>query len=500
MYEQTVLGYERDGEAPIGPGTYLMICPNNASVLAAVEPLADWRRRQGYNVMVVTTAETGGTNSQIRSYLQGQYNTLEIPLEFVCLVGDANGSVAVPTFRENHSGYNGEGDHDYTRLDGGDPLSDVHLGRLSVSTVASLQTVVDKIISYETDPYFDSDVDWFLRAGLAGDPNSSSGYSTIWVNQWVKHQLLELGYTQVDTIWSGNFTTQMLATVNQGESIFTYRGYWGMSGMNSGHISGMYNGEKLPFAVIMTCDTGSFLSDSNCRSEAFLRASNGGGVAAIGTATLGTHTRYNNCMFQGVLEGCLNSGDTRTGPALTRGKLNMYQNYQLVEPDEVLIWSTWNNLMGDPATPIYTGVPVDLNVDYPAQISLGTNAVPVTVFADGAPVVGALVGIYKAGEVQASAFTDESGQVMLPVSGASAGELQVTVTAAAQQWYQRRCRCHGDRELRPTLADHRAGGAKLWVHRGGRCRLGPGKLCAESGQRRSGRPGSASAPGGERRR
>jgi hypothetical protein len=47
IYEQYILGYERDAASTVGPGTYLMICPNNASVLAAVEPLADWRRRPG---------------------------------------------------------------------------------------------------------------------------------------------------------------------------------------------------------------------------------------------------------------------------------------------------------------------------------------------------------------------------------------------------------------------------------------------------------------------
>ena len=230
IFEDEVLGFTADASVATGPGTYIMICPNNSSVVNIVENQADWRRRQGYTVQLVTTATTGPTNSNIKSWLQGQYATANPPLEFVTLVGDANGSISVPTFHESYSGYGGEGDHDYTTLDGGDVLSDVHLGRLSVTNTSMLQDVVDKIVDYESAPDM-SDPSWFTTAGLTGDP-SASGYSCIFTNQFVKQQLENLNYTQIDTIWSGNFVTQMLTTINQGESLFTYRGYWHMSGQS----------------------------------------------------------------------------------------------------------------------------------------------------------------------------------------------------------------------------------------------------------------------------
>ena len=426
MFEQEVLGYVRDASVQVGPGKYIMICPNNATVLSIVEELAQWRRRQGYTVQVVTTAITGTTNSAIKTWLTNQYNFSDPPLEFVTLVGDASGAVVIPTFRENYSGYSGEGDHSYTTLDGGDVLSDVHLGRLSVTSTSQLQTVVDKIVQYETDPDM-SQTDWFTTAGLTGDP-SSSGYSCIFVNQFVKEQLLDLGYTRIDTIWSPNYLTQMLATINQGESLFTYRGYIGMSGMASGHIESLGNGRQLPYAVIMTCATGSFWSDTTCRSEAFLRAANGGGIASIGTATSGTHTRYNNCIFMAVNHGVLKTGDQRVGPSLTRGKLSLYKNYWDNESDKVWVWCTWNSLMGDPATEIFTAVPQTIAVDYPAQVALGANALPVSVTQGGAPLPGARVAIYQEGSVTGFAYTDLSGQVLLPLAGATTGDVLVTVT------------------------------------------------------------------------
>jgi len=426
MYESEIIGYQRNGEVMDGLGSYLVIYPNNSTVLTNLQPLVEWRQRQGYNVLLASTAETGTSTSSIKSYIQSQYNNLSIPLEFVVLVGDAGGSVAIPTYRENYSGYNGEGDHEYTLLEGGDVLSDVHLGRLSVSSATELANVVSKIVKYESTPYM-GDSGWFARAGLAGDPGAS-GYSTIWINQWVKHQLLDMNYTQIDTIWSGNFATAMMATINAGKSIFTYRGYYGMSGMSSSHINSLNNGDMLPFAMIPTCDTGSFSSDSSCRSEAFFRNSHGGGIASIGTATTGTHTRYNNCMFQGVMEGVLNSGDSRVGPGLSRGKLHLYRNYYDREPERVEIWSTWNNLMGDPATALWSAIPRTPTVEYSTNLTSGANSLPVSVLNGGLPWVGARVTVFRKDQLQVSAVTDASGHVNLPLSGLIDGEYLVTVT------------------------------------------------------------------------
>lgn len=426
LLESAVLGFDKAAVETVPMGTWVCIAPNIPAVITALEPLVAWRARQGYNVVSVTTAETGTTNTAIKAWLQNLYNTATVPLEMICLAGDASGTVPVATWNESLSGYNGEGDHEYTRLDGADVLPDVHIGRLSAGSTAELTAIVNKVVSYESDPWLTNDPGWFKRAGVAADP-STSGYSTIWTSQWVKDQLLRLNYTQVDTIWSGNFLTQILGSVNAGNTMFTYRGYLGMSSVTTGHIGTMNNGRKLPFAVIMTCDTGSF-AGSTSRSEAFLRNANGGAIAAIGTATIGTHTRYNNCIFAGVVDGALNTGDQRVGPALSHGKLVMYTNYNAVEPDEVAIWATWNNLMGDPATAIWTGRPADLAVTAPSSLDDDANALPVTVTAGGSPVPGALVALYRKGVISVCAETGADGRVVLPVSGLVDGTLQLTVT------------------------------------------------------------------------
>ncbi len=431
FYENNVLNYDdADNKSlPEELGTYLMICRDNATVLSHVAPLVEWRQRQGYKVLLATTAETGTTTTSIKNYIQDIYDTEKPALEFVTLVGDIGGSYGIPTYIESDSGYSGRGDHTYTMLAGGDILPDIHLARLSFDddNLTNLQQIVNKIVSYETAPPTGADPDWFTRGSLVGDP-SSSGITCIYVNQWVRDQLLAHSYTEIDSLWSPNWST-MRTNYNKGATLMTYRGWLGMSGFSASYAENLTNTGELGFAVVMTCDSGS-IEDDMSPSEAFVRNPAAGGVASIGTATIGTHTRYNNCMFTGVIDGAYNSGDYRVGPALTSGKLAMYNNYFLAEPTRTEIWMVWNNLIGDAATEIWTGFPDEFSVAYDATMDLGANSVfaEVTDTGSGLPVAGARVTLYKGTEIRLSAETDALGRVNLPMSGYTAGDLSITVS------------------------------------------------------------------------
>ena len=235
-------------------------------------------------------------------------------------------------------------------------------------------------MGYETAPYL-QDTAWFTRACLVGDPNDS-GYSTVQVQQWIKTRLLQMAYTQVDTIFSGSFVSQMATALNRGDTIFCYRGYYQMSGWTNTNTGALTNGWKMPFACISTCGTGSFAAGT-ARSEQFLRAGTAtapkAAIGAIGTATTGTHTRYNNCYTFGVYGGMLYNGAHEMGVAHTWGKLNLFLNYQSAQPNWVTIFSHWNNLMGDPACDIWTAVPAPVVVSHPPTLSVGANSFAVTV-------------------------------------------------------------------------------------------------------------------------
>ena len=209
-------------------------------------------------------------------------------------------------------------------------LADVHVGRLSFGTTTELDAIVNKILGYEKTPYLTDDPGWFQRACLVGDP-FDSGYSTVQVQQWIKTRLRQVGYADIDTVFADPFVAQMTTALNRGDTIFSYRGTYGMSGWTNANTYAMTNGWKLPFAVTITCGTGSFAGETS-RSEGFLRANAGanaprGGIAAIGTATTGTHTKQNNCIHTGIFYGLLYEGQTHVGAALTRGKYELYLNF-----------------------------------------------------------------------------------------------------------------------------------------------------------------------------
>jgi hypothetical protein len=442
LYRELVVNYSGPtaGQQTV-PGTYLIICPNNTSVTDRLQPLVAWRTRKGMPARLATYAETGNTKESIKAYIQTAYDTWENPPEYVCLVGDAyGGNVICPTWHETLSGYNGEGDHPYTQLEGGDVLPDINIGRLSVIDYDQLQLVVQKIVGYESAPYL-TDAGWFQRACLIGDPYDS-GYSTVQVQQWIKSRLRAIGFVDanIDTVFSSPFVSRITTAMNRGDVLMSYRGIQGMSGWQNANTNALTNGWKMPFCVVITCDTGSFEQDQTARSEAFLRAgsvgSPKGGIAAIGTSTSGTHTRFNNCIHYGICYGLLYQEQYNLGAALTRGKLEMYLNYQATDPNHVVIWSTWNNLMGDPAVECWTGYPDPLAVTHPSDIAIGANSVSLTVTDGGQPTAGALVCLWKGTETYAVGYTDAQGAIELPVSTPTAGDMLVTVSKHNRYTYQ----------------------------------------------------------------
>ncbi len=425
LYRHLVVNYAQpNGDRAASQGEYLLICPNDPAVISALQPLIEWRTRKGFHVRLATTAETGTSREAIKAWLQTAYLTWETPPEFVCLVGDADGSIALPCWTYS----SGETDHPYTQLDGDDQLSEIFIGRISVDSVERLSFYVTKIVGYESTPYM-TDTNWYTRGCLVGDP-TSSGYSCVQVMQWVKTQLRNAGYTEVDTVFAGPWVSQITAAANRGDTVFSYRGYYGTSGLNNGHISSLQNGWKMPFAPTITCGTGGFASGTSM-SETWIRAGvppdrPTGGIASIGMSTLSTVTRYNNCLTYGFWRSIFLEDHFRFGESFTRGKYELYVNYGA--NGGALNHTHWANLMGDPGGEIWTGVPRSIAVSHPASIPLGANSVTVDVTVAGEPCPDAYVCLWKGDEVHVGGYTDAAGAVELNVGTPTAGVMRITVT------------------------------------------------------------------------
>ncbi|RLC49513.1 MAG: hypothetical protein DRZ79_05865, partial [Candidatus Cloacimonadota bacterium] len=312
--------------------------------------------------------------------------------------------------------------------------ADAAIGRISFNSLFEFQSIVDKIMHYEKFPYLDNTA-WYRKSLMVGDP-SYSGISTVITKRSIKEMIdRETGYFNQQEVYSGGFVTQMRNGFNGGISYFNYRGYLGMSGWNNSDTNNLNNGYMLPFVVTITCGTGSFEGTSDATTEAFLKAGSPGapkgGIGSIGTATWGTHTCFNNCVDAGVYYGIFTDKIYTMGGSLLRGKLNLYLNYPDNPNNKVNIFSVWNNLMGDPGLELWTDIPKELIVNCDPEISIGTNYFSVMVKDTSQnPVANAWVTLLKDNdEIFASAFTDDDGEVILPVYAASTGSANLTVTA-----------------------------------------------------------------------
>ncbi|MBL7073788.1 carboxypeptidase regulatory-like domain-containing protein [candidate division KSB1 bacterium] len=430
LYRNVVLNYEPSAvDEETEKGSYLFICPDQPDLLNAIQPLVDWKRKKGHSV-VVERFPFGTSYYIIKSFIQQAYDSWESPPEFIVLVGDASssqvGSYSVPAA-------NSTSDHPYVQLEGGDILADAFVGRLSVNSLGELLTIVNKILYYEKTPYM-GQTGWYKRAVLVAG-SSHSGTSTIHTKRYVKQRMLTHGYSRVDTLWytmGGSVPDFIRNAINNGVGFFNYRGWLGMEGFGNDDIAMLTNGFMLPVVTIITCGTGDFVGSGADQSEYFVRVGSPytpkGAVACIGSATLSTHTRFNNCLDMGIYYGIFDEELYAIGAALFRGKLALYLNCP-TDPGAVTDYSYWNNLMGDPGLQVWTDIPQPLGVAHPPAVPAGSNTLTLTVTDQGAPLEDAHICLMKEEDgIYARGLTSQDGQLALNFNPVSAGTLWVTVT------------------------------------------------------------------------
>ncbi|MBU1936790.1 hypothetical protein KKG05_05270, partial [bacterium] len=424
-------------DAEIVKGSYLYIIASN-DLEDEAEELVTWRMRKGYTVEVAGPNEIGAlSTSTIKSFIQGRYNSADPPLEFVCLLGDESGPFPVPTYFDG-----GVGDWNYSRLDGTDVLPDVHIGRLCFDTVDEFEWLVKKICNYEKYPAppTGGSRNWYKGAGcIAGEPYGSYGISTVQTMRWNRERMLDVGYTSssIDTVYHTNGTVDdddITYSFNAGSSLICYRGGLRMESYAEDDIALQNNEMRLPFMVTISCGTNDFDDDSGTGAicELLLKAGSiatpKGVIGAIGTSSMGTHTRFNNCLMCGAIQGLLREGIHTMGGSLTRSKVELYLNYP-VDPSYVEYFCQYESLLGDPAVDVFTDTPEQLYVDNPSTAPKGTNTLTLTVTGESAqPIEGAYVNLVKGTEVFAGDWTDASGQVVLNFETTSVDSLFVTAT------------------------------------------------------------------------
>ena len=216
IYKSIVFNYhllERNSIDYQRPSILYVLPSNIGNMFSIVESLMNWKKRIGYEVNYVSSSNIVNNQNNLKNYIQTAYETWANPPEYVTIVGDAEGNYDIPTWRENWTEYNGEGDNPYSLLAGNDQYPEVFLGRISFDTQSDLQTQIGKIMMYESTPYMGEN--WFQRACLTGDP-TTSGISCIITNEYINEIMNIAGFNDVNTIYSGSFSNQMVSGISEG--------------------------------------------------------------------------------------------------------------------------------------------------------------------------------------------------------------------------------------------------------------------------------------------
>jgi hypothetical protein len=279
--------------------------------------LAAWKDAKGIPTSVFDVNDGAGagpdTKEAIDAFIDDRYNNCTVRPSYVLLLGDSDD---IPTWvlpRLNKpAGTMVATDFPYAKVNtdpmANETLPDLAVGRIPVDSEAEAQTVVDKIIGYESDPPFSPS--FYSSAAIASyhqccrtdvlTPGVEDGRAFITNAEYLRNQLLNRGY-DVDRIYNTNtkyasdyagdptpmaFADQsplpaallppfpwdgdaadVTAAINAGRALFFHIDHGGISGWgdppfgNTG-VPSLINGELLPVLFNMNCSSGNFESAS----------------------------------------------------------------------------------------------------------------------------------------------------------------------------------------------------------------------------------------------
>jgi hypothetical protein len=338
--------------------------------IPALSSLIALREGQGLRVTVEevqaiydTYGEGRPDPEAIRAYLSEAYTTWPTPPLYVLLVGDgtsdpkryraASSATFIPPYLADVDPWIGEtaADNRYVTVDGGDALPDMLIGRLPVNSLEEAQTVIDKIVRYEAEPYPGG---WNANVVLAADDPDTSGdfpadsddlAATFVSAPYVARPV----YFTPPTTPLTAARQSLLQNWNAGAGLLLYTGHssihqWAAERLfHNDDVAALSNNQRLPVVLELTCFTSAFQDPGSATlDEALLRHPTGGAVAVWGATGLGVSTGHHD-LAQGFLQSVYLNQQTELGAAALEGKLTLAASGQNLD-----LLDTYT-LLGDPA-------------------------------------------------------------------------------------------------------------------------------------------------------
>ena len=404
---------------------YVLVIVSPDSFQETLQPFIAWKKQQGFNVIEAYTSQTGTSTSSIKSYLSDLYNS-ETSFDYLIICGDTPQIPAFTGVADSHVT-----DLNYAEFTD-DYLPDVFYGRLSARTTSSLQSILNKTITYEKYLF---EEDNFLNSALlvAGVETTQTTITNGHVNYAKDYVVARASDTSCYyNPNSGNQVSEVLGKINQGQSWINYTAHcssegWYQPAFRSSNVNSLTNTGKYSFLINNCCQAGMY-GETECFSEKVVRADNKGAVAsiaasnytywnedfywAIGNKTVSNEPSYNANHLGAYDKYFHTHNEARTKQYITAGQIMVGGNLAVEESNSSLKNYYWEvyNLMGDPTLMPYVGVPQNLAIAFEPTIPAGQESFIVTT----EPY--AYVALSKDGVLFDAQEADENGQISFNLS------------------------------------------------------------------------------------
>lgn len=364
--------------------------------------LADWKRTLGYKVII--KSRQLWDEDCVKDSVLSTYNHSN-SLYYLLIIGDHE-DIPAKECEYNHNSF--YSDYDYGCMGGeSDDLSDLFVGRLSVSNPSEANIVVQKIIDYEKKPsndtsyyhsglncaYFESEDGYQEEGKFTHTCETIKKYlenynnktinrvyyteSTVSPLYWENGEEIPYELQKPQYAWNGNYIDIQNA-INTGTLYVLHRGHgnhqvWGKPYLNISHLSALNNTNKLPVVFSMNCETGSFTQTGVCFAEAFLRKQNGGCVAIFAATDVVRAGGYSDALTYGMFNAIW------PNPGLVSNLSPSYQQDPVYQLGEILslgcetVGEEYPNIdygqhvrklfhcFGDPSMEIYSEAPTEFS-------------------------------------------------------------------------------------------------------------------------------------------
>jgi hypothetical protein len=447
IYENHFLNYDRGKYDLLGEHGRMIVI-THADFVNAIRPYVNWKKQKGIPTDVYDVATIGTTADEIKAFIQSEYDLAD-GLTFVQFVGDAE---HIPTFLIERQFCDGlaTSDPSYSLLEGDDSYPDIFVGRFSGTTLANIQTQVERTVWYERDI---RDGEWLHKGtGVGSAWGETYGYLGLRDRDLVevlRQMLLAYTYTEIDPLYEWGEppfgidpvpVPLFMEEISEGKGIVIVEGHADCEAtfqippgtpspgdiFTTDSIYLLTNDWMLPFMHIGAPYLGNFQIPLSF-PEGWVRATNSAtgapiGAVAVYASSVDLDYASPQAAQHEMVELLVNDQMNTFGGLMYNGSCFSIDIYG--ERGEKTFKSY--NILGDACLQVRTDTPDMMTVQHEFAIMVGSTSFEVTVFG----LEGALCAISRNYELLGYGYTDITGEVTIqfdpPLSGLDPLDLVVT--------------------------------------------------------------------------